>query len=367
MNDTPQLQVENDPEMAQGCLNEALGFGAGLVLPWFSWRFYRRAVRRRLIFAVFFFIFFELAITIFTTIGVGKELFSVTAQVRSVFESGRVPEITIRDGIASVDAPQPFVIFDEQDTAVILDTMGTITELDRTRFTQGFLLTRTSLHLLNKSGRYQELPLSMLHELFGTNPILINAVTAPRYWAGFSAIATILVLVGLVLWNVLGRFIGLLTLGMLLWGLAALVRSGTGFSPVLITGLYAMVPATYLYYLLGLAGVKFFGLHALLLILAWVIALWVGLSGDRDKRIELDPTRDFIQLVIALPVLIAMALNMIFDWNRAALYLWLLAVITLAALVLLEIREAPRPVTVEIPGIPLQDMSEGSNDENQEP
>jgi hypothetical protein len=136
---------------------------------------------------------------------------------------------------------------------------------------------------------------------------------------------------------------------------------------VLITGLYAMVPATYLYYLLGLAGVKFFGLHALLLILAWVIALWVGLSGDRDKRIELDPTRDFIQLVIALPVLIAMALNMIFDWNRAALYLWLLAVITLAALVLLEIREAPRPVTVEIPGIPLQDMSEGSNDENQEP
>jgi len=344
---TPEFRPESRPATEQGWLSELGWLGAGLALPCVSPRFYRLAVRRKVILAVLFFVIFELVITLLMTASVGRALFSVTKEVRKAFDSGQVPEIIIQDGLAWVDAKQPYVLYEDEETIVILDTTGAITELDRSRYNQGFLLTRTSLHVMNNTGRYQELPLSSLHELLGADPILINAEWASRYWMGLSAITSALALVGLALWNTLARFMGLATLGVVIWGVASLLRPRVGFGLVLIIGLYALVPATYLHYLLGLAGVKFFGLHSLLLLVIWAMALWAALTRPEEIGIDLDLPKRSVQILAALPMLLVLALNAVFAWPKGVWVAWPVALVTLAALAALEVWIARRAQPVE--------------------
>ena len=141
-------QLTNERSDARGCLLELEWLGAGFVLPCISPAFYRLAVRRRVISAVLFFLLFGLVITGLTTIGVGRTILSAGEDIRQAFEEGDFPEITIEDGVAMVDAPQPLVLFDEDGRVVVIDTTDTYKELDRSRYYQGFLLTRTSLYIL---------------------------------------------------------------------------------------------------------------------------------------------------------------------------------------------------------------------------
>lgn len=325
-----ESQLTNERPGAGGCLHELEWLGAGFVLPCTSPTFYRLAVRRRVISAILFFLLFALVITGLTTIRVGKTLLSASEDIQQLFEQGDFPEITIEDGVATVDAAQPLVPFDEEGRVVIIDTTGTYKAIDRSRYHQGFLLTRTSLHILNE-GEYQEVPLSELHEIFDTNPIVINADSVTRLWSSLSLILAALTFLGLAIWNMVVWLMYLALLGLVFWGVVSLVRPGTDFGPILITGLYAFIPAVYAHYLLGRLGLRFFGLQTILLLLMWTVTL-VAAFAERIGGILLGgrPLRGW-RALIGVPMLLVFALDVIFHWSKGAFIVWPMALLTFFA------------------------------------
>ena len=61
-------------------------------------------------------------------------------------------------------------------------------------------------------------------------------------------------LAGIWVWETLGRLVILLVIALILWGIGALIKPGTGFGQVLAVGIYAYVPAVYLNFVLNQAG-----------------------------------------------------------------------------------------------------------------
>lgn len=336
MNEAESIMNEAESTTEQtttpGCLSELEWLGVGFVLPAVSPTFYRLAAQRRVISAVIFFVLFGLIVSGLTTISVAINVFSVRGDVQQAFESGEFPEIRIEDGVATVEGPQPFVAFENEGQVVILDTTGTYRELDRSRYYQGFLLTRTSLHVLNR-GEYQEIPLNELHTFFDTNPIIIDADSAARFWNYFSGILTVLAFIGLVIWYIALRFAYIVLLSLVVWGGASLIRRNTSFGPVLTTGLYAAIPAIYVHYLLGKVGVSFIGLFTLLLLPVWIVALIAAL-GKRDGGLLRGerPLRGW-RALIGVPMLSIFALDVIFSWPKGVFVVWPVAALTFIVLV----------------------------------
>ena len=335
-----ESQGEKRQSRMPGCLNELVWLGAAFVLPCASLTFYRRAARRRVISAVLFFLLFSLVITVLTTARVAIVLFPVVNDIRQAFDTGEFPEITIQDGIATVNAEQPLVLVDEQRMAIILDTTGTYQRLDRSRYDQGLLLTRTELHLLNNDGRYQEIQLRDLHEAFAVDPIVVNARTVSTFWVGFSATSTIFAFLGIAVWNLLVRFAYVTMLALPIWGIVALFRRNAGFGPILIAGLYAIAPAVYAHYLLGLIGLRFVFLQTLIFLPMWAVALLAAfvepgsgfLGGERPLRAW--------RVLIGVPLLLIIAVNVLISWPKMAYVAWPLAILTFIALVVVGLLTA---------------------------
>jgi len=160
-------------------------------------------------------------------------------------------------------------------------------EIDTQSYSQGFLLTRTELHIVSEDG-YQVFPLIDLHESFG-NPIVIDKDQALSLWKTVSAWITILALVGIFIWNSLVRFTYITLIGLIIWGIVSIKKKGVGFSPILIVGIYANVPVIYLISILKLVNFRFFTLYTMLLVAIWVIIVWVVLKDN-----EVDETEDQI-------------------------------------------------------------------------
>jgi hypothetical protein len=327
-----EMRVAEERPPAGGCLAELGWLGAGFVLPCASLTFYRRAARRRVVGAVAFFALFTLLISGLQTLGVGRGLLLVRGNIRRVFESGRFPEIEIRGGLARVNAEQPLVLLDDGDSIFVLDTTGSYRRLDRSTHSMGFLLTRTSLHVMSRDGRYEEVPLETLHTLLGGDPIVVNADSASRFWVGFAAIATPVAFLGLALWHVLIRFVYLAMLGLVIWGVVALVRPGTGFGPVLITGLYALVPAMYAHYLLGRLGIGFITLQTLLLLPLWSVALAAALAAPGRSILGQERSLRGWRALFGVPMLLVFALDIVLAPRWGAPFGWLVAWLTFVSL-----------------------------------
>jgi hypothetical protein len=322
--------VNNEAEN-QGCISEFSWLGIGFVLPCASLTFYRLATRRKVISAILFFIIFTLGTSSLATLSVGKVMFNTGFDIRQTFETGDFPVITIRHGLAEVDAPQPLIISDEAGIAIIIDTSGQFTQLDRSHYTQGFLLTQTSLHILSR-GRYQEIPLSEINEMLGENIIVINADTVSNFWSIFSLLLIFGVFLGLIIWNTAIRFMFISAIGVLLWGLVSIFRPNTSFGVILIAALYALVPAVYVDYLLGLIGINFIGLHTFLLLIFWVIVLIALLS---KRRLEIDKRTQSLRgwrALIGIPMLITFTASVFFSWQYKALFVWLVFFLTFVLL-----------------------------------
>lgn len=329
------------PDQAQsgGCLSELGWLAAGWVLSCFSPTFYYRAARRRVGSAILFFVVFGLAITGLQTLGLVRGLVQAGLEIRRAFEAGDFPEITISGGEAEVSGPQPRVLLDDPDVLVVLDTTGQYTEIDRGRYASGFLLTRTTLSFLNQQGQYQEISLSDLQQALDTDPIVLNGETATTYWTVFAAIVSLAGLVFLAVWNTVVRLAYLALIALVLWGVAALIRPGTGFGPVLATGLYALVPAEYARFLLSEVRFGFLGLFTLLLLPLWAAALAAALiprtpapaSNSAADYFRAEHPLRFWRALIALPLLTDFALEIIFDW-KLWYVTWALAFLTLIAL-----------------------------------
>jgi hypothetical protein len=202
--------------------------------------------------------------------------------------------------------------------------------------------------MLNK-GEYEEVPLSELHSVFDANPIIIDAESTTRIWGYVAWIGIGVVFLGLAVWYILIRLTHLVMLGLVVWGITSLVRSNTGFGSILITGLYAIVPATYGHYLLGQFNVRFFGLYTLLLLSVWAIGL-VAVLGERDGGL-LRGERSLRgwRALIGVPMLIVFALDLIFSWTNGAVIIGSIALITFIALGVVSRQLGEGPKQIQIP------------------
>ncbi len=339
------------PARGPGCLGTSTEMAAGFVLPLFSLTFYRRATRSRLALALAFFLVFGLVISGLKTLGMIRSLVLVGTEIQRSFASGEFPEITISGGKAEVTGPQPRVLIDQNGSLVVIDTSGAYTDIDRTRYDQGFLLTSTELVMLNSQGNYQRLPLRDLQAAFQTDPIFINGTTATSWWGTTSIAVTIISLFALPIWYCLVRLGHVMLIGLVFWGIAALIRPSTTFSRVMAAGIYAVVPAAYGQVLLSQVEVHFLGLFTLLLIPSWILGLVAALStapatatmepgnaarpGLAAALLAERPLRPW-RALIGLPLLIDLALETIFTWD-AWYVTWPLAFITLAALIVVSL------------------------------
>jgi hypothetical protein len=280
----PSLDTRVEPPVPKMSLLDWL---AGLVFSTFSPTYYFIAARQSLGPALAFFVLFALIASTLQTIPIAVGMSTVKSEISQQFEDSNFPDITISNGIAEVTGPQPNIFLDEQGLLIAIDTSGEMTRIDRNRYIQGMLLTRTEIHLLNDDGRYQQESLTELQPLLG-DPFILNAETAPVYWQRITTWAVIGSFITLILWNTFVRIAYILAFGLVLWGIAVLVRKGTGFTPVLITGILALVPALFLRALLSLTGVQFTFLTTLIYLPLWAIFLTTALI---PRKIEGKPAR----------------------------------------------------------------------------
>lgn len=327
-------QTKADPR-AGGLPQEIAWFLSGAVLPLASLSYYRAATRRPVAIALLFLLLFTSSIAVLSTLELAVSMTSVLADIRTAYEDGTLPAIIIENGIARVDAAEPVVLLDEPQQGgrilVAIDTTGQIQEIDRGRFTQGFLLTRTELHMLN-NGEYQAVPLRDLHTAFERDPIIINAETVSQAWAWITVTLVISALIFLIAWHFFVRLMFVAALGLLVWGLVSLMRPNAGFGPVIISGIYACVPAIYLSHVFGRSGASFPGLQTLLLIVFWGIGLAAGLGSDPFLSKE-RPARLWTAL-LGVPMLVVFILDLFLQFPEpaGAIALWTVTLLTIAVI-----------------------------------
>ena len=324
-------QELGDGTNSTGCLGELGWFASGSVLPLTSVTFFRKAAQRKVGLAILFFFSFTFIITLLTTISLGISMSAVTNDIRQAFEEGTFPEIIIHDGVAEVDGPQPLILYNGETnngiTFVAIDTTGEIRGIDRSRYSQGILLTSSDLHVYN-NGQYQVLPLYELNSAFERDPIIINADTVTSAWAIFSIVFTVIAFIFILLWHSVFRLMVLALYALVLWGLVSLIRPNTKFDPIIISGLYAVVPAIYLTYLFGRVGVSFPGLQTFLLLPFWVIAMVASLSNAKFFSSE-QPLRLWTAL-LGLPMLILFCIDKLSEFPSpyGPAILWSITILT---------------------------------------
>ena len=91
------------------------------------------------------------------------------------------------------------------------------------------------------------------------------------------------VFIGGFFFNVLARFTYIALLGLIVWGIVSIKHQGTGYNLILITGIYADVPASYLFFLLKKIDLTFCGLKLILQIVIWAIVMWYLLKAENGN------------------------------------------------------------------------------------
>lgn len=260
----------------------------GFIYPLWNRPYYKEAAKRGMGLTLVFLLFFAILQTIVTTTTVASSLSRLSTEIKQAYESGKIPDIRIENGIASTSGSGKYLIEDNRQL-VGIDTTGATSAIDTSRFSEGILVTRTEVHLVNQDG-YQIISLTDLNQTFG-NPIVLDSASVTRLWSRIAVFIDLAVFFGGYLFYSVGRFIYLVVLGLVVWAAVSLSKKGVDFAPVLITGIFANVPTTYLMFLLRIIGFTFFGLRALLLFGIWGIAIAYvlkepggqpasGLSGD---------------------------------------------------------------------------------------
>jgi hypothetical protein len=332
---TPTSYLPSASPAGGGCLNELGWYASGFVLPIASLSFYRRAVRRSTGSAVLFFLLFMAVVTLVTTIGVTYKVSLVSNEIRRVFATGNVPEITITGGVASVKGPQTVVLVDSDRTFIAIDLTGKYTDIDRTRYSSGFVLTRTDLYIFSTQSQSQSqtLPLSQVQQMFQQDPLLINADTMASAWQSVTAISSLFIFLGLAFWNMVIRLIYLTFLALIVWGVVSLFHINASYGFVLTVGIFAFVPVIYLIDIIDRLGRSFFLLQTLLLLVVWGLGLYAALAKNGLDFLGPDrPLRSW-RALIGIPMLVILALDAIFTWNNGGWFDLFAVAITFVALV----------------------------------
>ena len=260
-----------------GIADELAWLGRGFFQPLYSLQFYRAAAQKSMIDAILFFVVFGTLLTIISTINLSRNLGSAADDIEQAFISGEFPEIVIQNGLATVQARQPLILMERGGAIIILDTSGRYQSIDTNRYSQGFLLTRNSLHAYS-NGDYQVVQLSDLNSAFG-NPIVVNREAAINLWRSFASIFSVAAFFAIGIWNLAIKFMWLTFLAVLIWGAMSAFNIRSAYVPVLTVGIYALVPAVYVSFLLGLIGISFCGLQSGLLAAIWVAVARMALQS----------------------------------------------------------------------------------------
>ena len=120
---------------------------------------------------------------------------------------------------------------------------------------------------------------------------------------------------------------------LLMWGLVSLIRPNTKFDPIIISVLYAVVPAIYLSYLFSRIGISFLGLQTFFLLPFWIAALAASLLDVTFFSTE-RPLRLWTAL-IGLPMLVVFCIDKIIEFSppNGPVIIWGTASITVLILV----------------------------------
>jgi len=249
----------------------------GFAWPCFSLDYYVEATGKRLIVGILFLALFAMLQTAVAGAQMVVGLQDARAEMEEGYANSGIPVVIINNGIASAKPSEPFA-WGSGQMIVAIDTTGATEQIDR-RYGQGFLLTRTDLHVLN-NGQYQVLPLQSLHESFG-NPIVINQETVMQLW---NTVMTVLVPLGFIaiyFFSVFIRLVYFLVIGVIVWGIVSIKHKGYDFAKVMMVGLFASVPTWYITFLLKQVGIGFFLLYTIVISIIWSIAMRAVLrSGE---------------------------------------------------------------------------------------
>jgi hypothetical protein len=336
-----------DPAAPSGELSPLAWIAAGFVMPCFSPGYYRRGVRRGSGLAIGFFMVFALAVTLVQTLRVGASLAAAGGGLRQAFIEGRVPTLTIQSGVAASEPARPFIVSEGSGQFMAIDTTGAIRGIDRVRYAQGMLLTRTELHLLSR-GEYQVVPIIQLQQLLQADPIVLDAPGVAALWQRLTLAATGIVLGVLLLVNLLVWFIFIAIVTGLVRALVGLLGWRGGFGEAISVGLYAAVPAVYVAYLLGLVGFKFTGMQALLQIVFMLVVFLSGAGEIAQPNVVTQPPLSAWRSLIGAPFLAALVLDAASPWPYRPIVMWALAGITALALVLFSYIP-PKKTTSPVP------------------
>jgi hypothetical protein len=332
---TPTLPVPAVAPAEGGCLNELGWYASGFVLPIASLSFYRHAVRRSTGSTVLFFLLFMAAVTLVSTIGITYKVSSGSNEIRRAFAAGSVPEITISGGVASVKGPQTVVLLDSGGSLIAIDLTGKYSDIDPSRYTSAFVLTRTDLYIFSaqNQAQTQTIPLSQVQQMFQQDPLLINADTMAQAWQSVTAISSLFIFLGLAFWNLVVRLIYLTFLALIVWGVISLFRVNASYGFVLTVGIFAFVPVIYLIDIIDRLGRSFFLLQTLLLLVVWGLGLYAALAKNGQDFLGPDrPLRSWRALV-GIPMLVILALDAMFIWNNGGWFDLFAVAITFVALV----------------------------------
>lgn len=331
------LQTIHETSDKPNFISELGWFFSGVILPIGSLGFYRKASQKSVSIAILFFFIFTSSIACLLTISLAVTMYSVSGGIKEAYANGKIPEIVIENGIAQVEGKQPNILLSGQDAAgesvfVAIDTSGEITRIDESLYDTGFLLTRTQLHVLS-NGDYQVLPLIDLNRTFEQPRIEINAQTVQRGWQTFLIIFVVFAFVFIWLWHVILRLMIISLIALLIWGMVSIIRPNTGFGPIIISGLYAIVPAIYLSHLLSRSVFTFPGVQTFFLIIFWAVALVASLSNSPFLTTD-RPLRLWTAL-IGLPMLIIFIVDFfrIIPDPYGVISIWVITMLTIFTII----------------------------------
>lgn len=112
----------------------------------------------------------------------------------------------------------------------------------------------------------------------------------------------------------------------------SLFRLNTGFGPVIVSGIYSLVPAIYISHLFSRAGLYIPCLQTLLFLSAWIVALFITFS-PMDFFARERPPRLW-RAWLGVPFLLVLAVDLILTFKYGEIVSWVLFILTGIALVI---------------------------------
>ena len=228
-------------------------------------------------------VFFLAVILIFCIIAVPKLAYNTKRNITTFIGllKGKVPTIVLENGRFSSDVPQPYEIFKKNNYSIVLDTTGTIREMN-----EGILIQNDGIVIFSKPSKTVggeesvKLPLSLFFD---------NTAAFRLDNAAFDAFDNSITVRKLLVPIFISVFIGYLTIAFLwlfvasipVWIFNRTLKANLSYGQVLTLEVLALAPALMIKLICVLVGIYFcnaFRVVQGLMILVFLIYLWIAIK-----------------------------------------------------------------------------------------